>query len=421
MKKNTAASLALFLFFFAITILASGADWPRWRGPEGNGISKETEWNPESLRSGPKFVWKTGVGFGYSNVSIKNNRLYTMGRKDGKTAVFCINADTGKEIWRSDTDSIQDPQSTPTIDGGSVYALSKEGLLLCLMAKSGKIVWKRNIVKEYQARAPYYGFAVSPVVDGDSIILNANSAGMALNGNTGELKWGSEKPPKDHYHVTATSNGVEYATPVVYEQGEKKHAVVSSYKGLHAVDTQTGKVLWVYDWEEVYNKIGCQITDPIIFDKKLFTVQYYPNYLGGFLLDISGREPKVLWMNKDLHSQTGSPVMIDGYFYICSAGIETGVGSLQCIDGTTGKIMWEKSFDNKPISITAANGKLIILGVKGNVFIADASPSAYREISRCVIPGQKGYERWWTSPVLCGGRLYCRSYTGELVCIDVRK
>jgi outer membrane protein assembly factor BamB len=298
--------------------------------------------------------------------------------------------------------------------------LSKEGTLFCTKTKNGKIQWKRNIVNEFQARAPFYGFAGSPVIEGDLIILTTNTAGMAFNKKTGDKVWESERPPKDRYNG-GTSNGVEYATPVVYEQNGKRYATIPSYKGLHSVDVETGKLLWVYDWEEIYNKVGIQVTDPIIFDNKLFLVQYYPWHLGGFLLDIKGKEPKVLWMNKDLHSETGSPVLIDGYLYICVAGIDTAVGSFQCVDVTTGKIMWEVSFDNKPISLTAANGKLVVLNNKGNISIAVASPSAYKEISKCTIPGQKGFERWSISPVLCGGMLYCRSYTGDLVCIDVRK
>jgi outer membrane protein assembly factor BamB len=187
------------------------------------------------------------------------------------------------------------------------------------------------------------------------------------------------------------------------------------------VEVETGKMLWLYDWEVIYNKIGYQVTDPIIFDSKLFIAQYFPWYLGGFVLDISGKEPKVLWKNKDLYSQTSSPVMIDGYLYICQGGIHTGAGSLQCLDVVTGKIMWEERLDERPISLMAADGKLIILDYRGNLFLAEATPSIYKEISKCIIPDQKSLVRWSTYPVLCGGKIYCRSDIGDLVCIDVRK
>ena len=400
----------------------AGFDWPRWRGPDGNGISKETEWNPESLRNGPKIVWRANVGKGYSNVSIKNYRLYTMGVKERLTAVYCLNAETGKEIWRRTTENFQDPQSTPTIDGEFVYALSKEGLLLCLKAKNGKIQWKRNIVEEFRVQAPYYGFAGSPVIQDELITLTVNTAGMALNKKTGEKVWGSEKPPKKRYHYSGTSAGTEYSTPVIYSQGGKPYTIIASYEGLHSVDVQTGKLLWLFDWQEAYETgIGCQVTDPIVFDNKLFIVQYYNYHFGSALFDIGGNSPKVLWTNNNMKSQTSSPVMVDGFFYACQGGVESSSGSLRCLDVETGKMMWEEKLEGRPVSLTAADGKLIILDYKGALFITEATSSGYREISRCLIPDQKAYERWWTYPVLCNGKIYCRSYDGDLVCMDVSK
>ena len=108
-------------------------DWPRWRGPNGDGISKETGWNPAALKDGPRILWKANVGMGYSNVAIKDNRLYTMGCKGREYTIVCLNAETGKEIWRRVvSENLMEPQATPAIDGEFLYALSKEGLLLCL-------------------------------------------------------------------------------------------------------------------------------------------------------------------------------------------------------------------------------------------------------------------------------------------------
>ena len=93
----------IFLTFFTYYNGFSGDtayDWPRWRGPNGDGISMETDWNPEALAGGPKILWKADIGSGYSNVAIEDNRLYTMGRKEGKNQVLCLNAKTGRKIWR---------------------------------------------------------------------------------------------------------------------------------------------------------------------------------------------------------------------------------------------------------------------------------------------------------------------------------
>jgi outer membrane protein assembly factor BamB len=188
-----ATFLALLVFSMNVGI---AADWPRWRGPKGDGISTETDLDPTALLKGLQILWKATVGLGYSNVVIKDNHLYTMGILDRKTTVFCLSAETGKEIWRRVTESFGEPQSTPTIDEEFVYVLTRDGLLLCLKAKNGKVRWKLNIVDEYKVMCPWYGFAGSPVVEGDFLIITVNSWGIALDKKTGSLIWMS--PPVDY-------------------------------------------------------------------------------------------------------------------------------------------------------------------------------------------------------------------------------
>ena len=414
LKKNEASETTRF-------------DWPRWRGPDQNGVSKETEWNPKALANGPKVVWKVNVGRGFSNVAIKGEFLYTMGydSKENQDVVYCLSVKNGENVWRYSYSGElgrygYGTLTTPTIDGDYIYTLRVQGDLLCLDAKRGKVQWRKNIVEEYQVQAPHYGFAGSPVVDGDLIVLTANIAGLALSKKTGERVWGSEKPPKKYY--PGNSTGTEYATPVVYEQRGKRYAIVPSQRGLFSVDVETGKPLWLFDWEKAYDiDIQAQVAEPIIFNNKLFIVQYYNRHIGSVLLDIEGKSPKVLWTNKNMKSETSSPVMVDGHFYVCQGGVESSTGSLRCFDVKTGDMLWEETLSGRPVSLTAANGKLIVLDAKGTLYIAEATPSAYREISRGIIPNQKGFESWWTPPVLCRGRIYCRSSIGDLVCIDVSK
>jgi outer membrane protein assembly factor BamB len=153
----------------------------------------------------------------------------------------------------------------------------------------------------------------------------------------------------------------------------------------------------------------------------MFIIQYWNKNIGSVLLDIKEGKPKAIWKNKNMWSEISSPVIIDGYIYVCHGGPDTLLGSLCCVDSANGKMMWEERLKEKPISLTAADRKLIVLDAKGTLYIAEATPSAYSEISSVTIPNQKGFELWWTPPVLCGGRIYCRSTFGDLVCIDVSK
>ena len=423
MKTKTLVCV-LVIFVFGISIqyaIADDFDWPRWRGPNGDGISMETDWDPAALAGGPKILWKVDVGTGYSNVAIKDNRLYTMGLKSREWVVFCLNAKTGKKIWQYPFEDIRDPQSTPTIDEKSVYVLSTEGILMCLKVKNGKRRWVKDLVNEYAARVPFYGFAGSPVVAGELVVLTANSTGMALNKYTGELVWSSAPPPKERYPDDST--GIDYSTPVVFARGDKQYAIVSGYNGVSSVDVETGEQLWLYDWGKHPASIGNQVADPLLFEEKLFIVEYHSLHPGSFLLDIGGNDiPKLMWVNRESCSNNGSPVAIDGYIHVCQDGIQGGLGSLRCLNAKNGEILWEEALEGKPITLLASEGKLIILDSQGRLFIAEASPYGYKEISSCdVLEGERTLRMFWTPPVLCNGKIYCRNYTGDLVCIDVSK
>ncbi len=419
MKTRTLIFI-LFLWLFGICItygIADDFEWPRWRGPNGDGISMETDWDPEALSGGLRILWKVDVGFGHSNVAIKDNRLYTM----GLGGVYCFDAGTGEEIWLHPLDSTDDTLATPTTDGKYVYTLDKEGILLCLKAKNGKLRWKKDLVSEYDVKTPYYYFAASPVIEGDLLILTANTSGLVLKKKTGKKVWGSEEPPKSISSFYEETTGVDLSTPVLYEHERKRYAVLSSYEGMHAVDVETGKVLWLYEWD-LYS--GNQIIDPLIFDNKVLIGRVVFNEvdLGIVLLDISRKDPKVLWKSLNLYSDISSPVLVDGYIYGVHGGPLSRSDSLRCLDVETGELMWVQELNGVPISLMAADGKLIILEADGTLRIAEATPSAYKEISSGdVLEGERKLRQFWTPPVLCNGKIYCRNFAGDLVCIDVSK
>ena len=435
MKLTSLTSIYPILIALILLLVICGCSkeeevgWPRWRGPNGDGISTETDWNPEALAGGPKILWKANVGLGYSNVVIRDNRLYTMGSTKEGFTVYCLNADTGKETWRKFFNESLDPQSTPAVDGNAVYVLSKKGILLCLNAKNGKLRWKKDLVSEYDVVKPFYGFAGSPVIEGELLILTANTSGIVLNKKTGNKVWDSDKPPeKIRAYWPRQTTGTDYSTPVRYDYEGKRYAILSSYEGMHSVEVETGNVLWLFEWE-LYS--GNYIPDPLIFNNKVFIPEFidvaagmmdFTEVTGCVLLDIGGAEPKVLWKNLNMFSEISNPVMIDGYIYGCHGGPQKGIGILRCLEIETGEVMWEENLGKQPaLSLMASDGKLIILEENGTLRIAEVTPSSYTEISSCEIPAEKGINKWWTHPVLYKGKIYCRNYVLVLVCIDVSK
>jgi outer membrane protein assembly factor BamB len=386
--------------------MARAEDWNRWRGPNTDGISKETGWSANWPVEGPKHLWKASVGTGFSSMSVSAGRVYTMGN-DGMAndTIYCFDAVTGAPVWKHSYPCILDPKyyeggpsCTPTVEEGRVYTLSRQGDLFCLDAADGKVIWTKNVHKEFGAEIPMWGFAGSPLIEGDLVILDVGSAGMGLNKKTGELVW----------HSGTTPPG--YSSPHIFMDKGERVVVLASLASAEAFKPVDGKTVWSYPW-----KTNPQINaaDPIIFDNKMFITSGCGH--GCALVDLSNDQPTTIWENKNMRSHITSPVLWQGYIY----GVDDVSGSLielKCLDAKTGEIKWEEPTFGKG-AVMIADGKIIGLSDKGELMVAEATPAAFKPISRAQVLGGK----CWTVPVLANGRIYCRNAKGDLLCVDVSK
>ena len=378
---------------------AGEADWPSWRGPDRNGISRETDWNALALAGGPKVLWKKSVGEGYSGVSIEGDQLFTMGHGDGKDTVRCLRPDTGEEVWtfRYDcsTGGYPGPRATPLIDGAHVYTVSRDGHLFCLDRKTGVKKWGVNIVAEYGATSPKWGHAASPWLEGDLLALNACEAGAVVDKRTGKKIW-SSRP-----------GSCGYATPVVTGSRKDRRAFIFGAKALHCVAVATGQEYWSFPWITSYD---VNAADPIVTDQGVFISSGYGK--GCAFMDVSGNEPKAIWQTKKMANHFSSSVVLGGHLY----GIDGNAGSgvLRCLDLATGEETWSENLGFGALTATA--DKLVVLNERGGIFIAAAEPTAYREFSRATLDAPP---RFWTPPVLCRAKLYCRNDKGALFCVDL--
>jgi outer membrane protein assembly factor BamB len=401
MKHRFFLTTAFVAVLIHLTAANTFGDWPQWRGPDRNGISAESDWDPSALTKGPRILWRTNVGLGYSGVAVKGDLLYTMGNIRGQDIVTCLDTRTGREIWSYSypARSMQypGPRATPTIDGGFLYTLSSDGQVFCFSAKTGALQWRTDITSDFGARPPNWGFAGSLVVEGNLLLVNAGPSGMALYKQSGTLAWSSG------------SGTGGYATPVLYTQNGKRYAAIFGRRAIYGVEVQTGRQAWSYPWV-TGNDVNA--ADPLVFDDRVFISSNYG--AGSALLDISGRQPRLLWRNQRMNSHFSSFVLIDGYIYGNDGFAGRRSGVFRCLDAQTGREMWSESLGFG--SLIAADGKLILLTEQGNLQIAAATPSGYREISRA---RSLLSSSCWTPPVLCDARIYLRNHRGELVCLDV--
>jgi len=379
---------------------AAGADWPRWRGPDGDGISKDVKWNPSALKDA-KPMWTANVGEGFSSVSIKGEHLFTMGFKDGNDIVWCLDAKTGVEVWKRsyacERGEHPGPRCTPTVEGGFVYTFSRQGHILCMKESDGSIVWQKNAMTDFQAGNLGWGLTSSPYIEGDVLLLNAGPCGLALNKKTGEKVWSSG----------AGVGG--YAAAVPYTLRGKRYVVIFSQNTIRGADLKTGEQKWSHPWKTDYD---VNAADPIVSGSHVFFSTGYGK--GCALLDISTDTPKVVYENKVLAAHFSSPVLIEGYLYGITGN--TGNGQLVCMDFKTGAEKWKQNLGFG--SLAAVGNKLIVLTEGGGLFVVDASPAGYKEVASAknVIGGT-----CWTPPVFCRGIIYCRNNKGDLVAVDVSK
>ena len=390
--------------FHVSTLPAAGDDWQRWRGPALNGISQETGWTTVWPQEGPKQLWKAAVGIGFSSVSVSQGRVYTLGNDKETDTVFCLEAETGAVAWKYSYDCPLDatyyeggPGSTPTVDGPAVYTLSKRGHLFCFAAATGKVIWQKNLTNELGAVKPRWGFAGSPLVQENLLLLNVGSAGTAIDKASGNVVWTSGKEPAG------------YATPVPFLAGQQKAVMIFAAKALVAVAVKTGQELWRHPW---VTRWDINIADPIVAGDKVFISSFDRS---GTLLQFGAGQPVLLWENKEMGNHFASCVLFKGCLYGIDGNTDRPGVALRCLDFQTGQTKWSHAGLGLG-GLLVADGKLIVLSDKGELVVADASPAAFKPAARAQVLGGK----CWITPVLAHGRVYCRNAQGTLVCLDVK-
>ena len=404
--KNTRVLLpAILLLALAQHALAqSAADWPQWRGPNRDGISKETGLLKQWPAEGPPLVWKaSGAGGGYSSFSVANGKLYTMGLRGGREYVVAFDVATGKEAWATPhgsafrNDRGDGPRGTPTIDGDRLYALGGSGDLTALDARTGKIVWTKNVLREFGGSNITWGISESPLVLGDKVLVNAGGPGasiVALNKANGALIWKSQ------------SDKAGYSSAIPVEVNGTTQVVFFTAERAVGLDAKDGHLLWEYG--RPANNVA-NVATPIARANRVFISSDYGT--GGGVIEIKAdNKAQEIWFTKDMRNHHSSSVLIGDYLYGFSSAI------LTAIRFDTGEIAWRDRSVGKG-SLVYADGNLYCFSENGVVGLVEATPTGYKEKGRFRLA--QGNLPTWTHPVVVGGRLYLRDQD-TIYAYDVR-
>jgi outer membrane protein assembly factor BamB len=408
------ATLCLCLSTVSVTrpanLGSSTTDWPQWRGPKRDGISKETGLLKQWPTGGPKLLWQMNdIGDGYSTPAVVGTRIYLMSNRGfDNEFVQALSTQDGKPIWTTRIGNVGNAndflyakaRSTPTVDGEFIYALSSDGDLACLETRSGKIRWQKSIRKEFDGKPGVWAYAESPLVDGDVVVVapGGQSATMvALNKKTGAVIWKSAIPGGEP---------AGYASAIVIQAGGRKQYVQFLSKGIVGVDAKTGEFLWRY--KDVVKGMA-QISTPVARDGYVYGGALE---IGGGLVhlkaDGGGVAAEQVYFARGLPSNIGGSVLVGDFLY------GTAAEGLVAVEFTTGKMKWQAECIGSG-SIAYADGRLYVHGTNGQIALVEATPEAYREKGRFTPSAQPKRKRLgpypekaWTYPVIANGRLYIR-------------
>lgn len=405
-------SLPFFLLLASSTALLAN-DWPTFRGADRTDISAETGLLKQWPSAGPKSVWlNTDVGLGYSGYAIVQGVLYTLGARDAVEYVMAIDVATGQQKWAAEAGALltngwgDGPRSTPTVDGGKVYALSGKGNLVCLNAADGKELWRASMT-ELGGKVPGWGYCESPLIAGNYVVVTPGGAQgtlAAFDKNTGAKVW----------QTAEWTDPAQYASAILVDLNGVKQIIQLTMQSVAGVDAKDGKVLWRSDFP---GKTAV-IPTPIFHEGQVFVAAGYG--VGCKSVKIGpANEVEEVYSNTDMVNHHGGVILHNGYLYGYS-----DKGGWTCMDFKTGAVKWQEKSALKKGAIHYADGMFYLLEEKtGVVALIEASPEAWKEKARFTLTPQttqrnpKGMV--WTHPVVSGGKLFLRDQE-LLFCFDVQ-
>lgn len=378
----------------------AGASWPQFLGPQRNNIAADTGLMKKWPAEGPPLL-KTisGLGVGFSNLSIADGIVYTMGNRGAREFVLAFSLETGQELWAFANGSAyhngygDGPRGTPTIDGDKVYALGASGDLVCLDRAKGTQIWKKSLVREFGASIPTWGICESPLIDGENLVCTPggrNAVMVALDKAKGNPVWRTPAGPGE---------GTAYASILPIDVGGVRQYVNYTAGSTIGVRARDGELMW-RDSSSANPTANC--CTGVFGDGMVLTASGYGKGASMLRLASSGDATKAdfAWHTNKLKVHHGGLVLLNGFVYGCDEQI------LTCVELKSGDIKWQNRSVGKG-SLTCADGMLIVRSEQGPVALVEPSPSGYKEVSRFSQPDRSSSPSW-TYPVVCAGKLFLR-------------
>ena len=398
-------------------------DWPQWRGPGRDGVWRETGILESFPPEGLKVRWRVPAGWGFSSPVVAQGRVYladsVVVKPTAKERVRCFDETTGKVFWTHDYEVAYEPWAfdpkqevgpvaTPIVQDGKVYTVGRLSNLICLDARKGQVLWRRDLGKDYQVT--FAPGTPSPLIDGDLLILfiggKPGACVVALNKDTGKEAW------------RALDESLTFSSPVVISSGGKKQLIVWTQESVTSLEPATGKTYWR---QRLRTSSEYAVSTPVFHKDKLL--------IGGLMLQLDPRRPaaRVLWPDSKVPTRRilshTSTALFRGD-HVCSA---KSSGELICLDASTGKLVWESTRvtdlkNGASIHLTPNGDSVLLYTDRGELIRARLTARAYKEISRVAVLEPTfpfaGRKVAWSPPAFANGHMFARNGK-ELICASL--
>jgi outer membrane protein assembly factor BamB len=380
------------------TVAQAAAPWPGFRGPERDGIVRGIRIVTDWSRSPPVELWRRPVGPGWSSFAVGGDFFYTQEQRGDEEVVTCYSVTTGRPVWRHcdaarfwESNAGAGPRATPMLSDGHVYTLGATGIVNALDAADGAVVWSRNAASDTGVKVPNWGFAGSPLVVDDLVIVAAAGRLVAYDRTTGDRRW-----------VGPAGDG-GYSSPHLVRLGGVKQVLLLHGAGVMSVAPDTGTQLWEHAWR------GDGIVQPALTtdgDVLLGSGSGIGAGAGTGVRRLAVAQGAGGWTAVERWTSAG----LKPYFndFVVHAGHAFGFdgSALACIDLADGKRRWKGGrYGHGQLILLADQDLLLVLSEKGEPALVAATPDEWRELAR--FPAIAG--KTWNHPVLVGDALLARN------------
>ncbi len=430
LKTFSANLMGTFLFLIALFAVEQsfGADVLQWRGNDRSGIFSSEKNLKRSWNKGePKLLWNNSeLGLGYSPPAVAGGVLYLTGtdEKSKREIFYALSAKDGKILWSLDygnswEKSYPSARLMPTIVGEKAYVMSGSGEIVAIDLNSKKILWSRDMLKDYKGRPRDWGYAENLVVFGGKVFMTVGgtkTAVVALDAESGKEIW-QTKP---------LNKLAAYFSPIIAEMKNSTQIICGTIGLCFGINVKSGDILWT----QPLKKLGTggfkhetewetNVAMPIFKDGRLF-ISSGNNY-GAYMLEIpDGKgEPKVVWTAPEFDTHHGGNILLNGRLY-GSTWINNEKGNWACYDWQSGAEIYNEPWPkHSKGSIISADSMLYIYDeLRGEIALVNPASDKLDIVSTMRVKMGKG--KHWCHPVICDGVMYVRR-GNVLMAYDLKK